>query len=299
MATNKRALVTGLTGFTGRYVEAELVAAGFEVYGIGERSSCLPRYTQVNLTDRSALHRVVAACQPDVVLHLAGVAFVGKADVDAFYQVNTLGTHNLLDAIATEAPKVGCVLLASSANIYGNSKQGVLDESTLPNPANDYAVSKLAMENMARLWFERLPIIITRPFNYTGVGQSEAFLLPKIIGHFQRKASTIELGNCDVFRDFSDVRAVANAYRQLVEVRPIGKVINICSGKSHSLQEVVERVGKIAGYAIQVKVNPSFVRKNEVRSLLGSAELLRSIIGSWNIPPLNDTLEWMYHSPLP
>jgi len=299
MATNKRALVTGLTGFTGRYVEAELVAAGFEVYGIGERSSFLPRYTQVNLTDRSALHRVVAACQPDVVLHLAGVAFVGKADVDAFYQVNTLGTHNLLDAIATEAPKVSCVLLASSANIYGNTKQGVLDESTLPNPANDYAVSKLAMENMASLWFDRLPIIITRPFNYTGVGQSEAFLLPKIIGHFQRKASTIELGNCDVFRDFSDVRAVANVYRRLVEVRPIGKVINICSGKSHSLQEVVERVGKMAGYAIQVKVNPTFVRKNEVCSLLGSAELLRSIIGSWNMPPLNDTLEWMYHSQLP
>ncbi|EFL91521.1 hypothetical protein REG_1523 [Candidatus Regiella insecticola LSR1] len=76
-------------------------------------------------------------------------------------------------------------------------------------------------------------------------------------------------------------------------------MINICSGKSHSLQEVVERVGKMAGYAIQVKVNPTFVRKNEVRSLLGSAELLRSIIGSWNMPPLHDTLEWMYHSPLP
>ena len=296
MTTNKRALVTGLTGFTGHYVADELAAAGFDVYGIGERPSALLRYTQVDLSDPDALRALVADVNPHVVLHLAGIAFVAADSAEVFYHVNTVGTRNLLEALATEARNVECVLLASSANVYGNATEGMLDESALPNPANDYAVSKLAMEYMSRLWFDRLPIVIARPFNYTGVGQSDSFLLPKIVGHFQRGAKQIELGNLDVFRDFSDVRAVANAYRRLVQVCPAGETINICSGESHSLREVLAMVGNIAGYDIEVKVNPAFVRANEVRSLLGSAERLRSIIGEWDLPPLSDTLAWMYHS---
>src|SRR3546814_16114023 len=84
-----------------------------------------------------------------------------------------------LEALAAEAHAVECILLASSANVYGNAAEGVLDESTPLRPANDYAVSKAAMEYMARLWFDKLPIVIARPFNYTGIGQSDAFLLPK------------------------------------------------------------------------------------------------------------------------
>lgn len=298
VSEKKRALVTGLNGFTGQYVAPELAAAGYDVYGIGDVPSPLPRYVQVNLADRDALHAVVAEIQPHVVVHLAGIAFVGIASAEAFYTVNTVGTRNLLEALAGEARNVECVLLASSANVYGNSTEGVLNESSLPDPANDYAVSKLAMEYMARLWFDRLPIVITRPFNYTGAGQSESFLIPKIVNHFKRGAKEIELGNCDVFRDFSDVRALANAYRRLIEVRPVGQIINVCSGKSYSLREVIAMAEKIAGADIKVKVNPAFVRANEVRSLLGSAERLHSIIGEWTSPPLHETLEWMYHSPL-
>jgi nucleoside-diphosphate-sugar epimerase len=298
MSADKRALVTGLTGFTGRYVADELVAAGFEVHGIGERPSDLPRYTQVDLTDRNGLHALVAEVAPQAVLHLAGMAFVAHDNAEAFYRVNTVGTRNLLEALASEAPNVDCVLLASSANVYGNATEGVLTESTPFNPANDYAVSKVAMEYMARLWCDKLPVVITRPFNYTGVGQSDAFLLPKIVGHFQRGARQIELGNLDVFRDFCDVRAVANAYRRLLQSCPAGEVVNVCSGRSQSLREVLAMVGNIAGYDIAVKVNPAFVRANEVRSLLGSAEHLRSIIGEWDMPPLSETLAWMYRAPV-
>lgn len=299
MPNVKRALVTGLSGFTGQYVAAELSAAGYEVHGMGERPSGLARYTQVDLGQRDALHALVAAVRPHAVLHLAGLAFVGNQNAADFYRVNTAGTRNLLEALAAEAPAVESVLLASSANIYGNASEGVLDESAPAAPANDYAVSKLAMEYMARLWFDRLPIVITRPFNYTGVGQSEAFLPAKIAAHFRRGEREIELGNLDVYRDFSDVRAVAEAYRRLVQAAPAGQTVNVCSGASYCLRDLLALAGASAGYEIAVRVNPAFVRPNEVRSLLGSAERLRALIGPWNTPPLGATLEWMIHAPAP
>jgi nucleoside-diphosphate-sugar epimerase len=186
------------------------------------------------------------------------------------------------------------VLLASSANIYGNAAVPVIDESVAPAPANDYAVSKLAMEYMARLWMDRLPIVITRPFNYTGVGQSENFLLPKIVSHFRKGARRIELGNLAVARDFSDVRTVAKTYRRLLAAAPAGEVFNICSGRSHSLESLIDMMNDIAGYRIDVHVNPAFVRANEVRTLSGNNAKLASTIGAIESVPLVDTLRWMY-----
>lgn len=289
-----RALITGITGFTGRYVAAELERAGFDVHGLGANSlHGDDRYHQVNLMDIEGLRRCVDSVRPDVVVHLAAIAFVGHGDPEAFYRINLLGTRNLLLALSTSGRLPESVLLASSANVYGNIAEGILDELTPPSPANDYAVSKLSMEYMARLWFDRLPITIVRPFNYTGVGQSDSFLLPKIVKHFRTRSDSIELGNLDVWRDFSDVRAVANAYRRLLEVKPSGKVINVCSGHTHSLRGVLEIAEAITGHSIEVRVNPHFVRANEVRSLSGDPSLLKSFIGEWNSPPLEETLRWM------
>lgn len=290
----KRALITGIKGFTGGYVAAELEQLGWEVWGIGAQVDADDsRYRTVDLTDAVAVRDIVAELQPQVVVHLAAIAFVGHGDVDAFYIVNLIGTRNLLAALAANDKSPECVLLASSANVYGNKTEGVLSETSPPDPANDYAVSKLSMEYMARLWMTRLPIVITRPFNYTGVGQTESFLLPKIVGHFRRRAEVIELGNLDVWRDFSDVRAVAQAYRRLAQVCPAGEVVNVCSGQTHSLRDVLAMVASISGHEIHIEVNPAFVRSNEVKSLSGNPSRLRSLIGEWASPPLEETLRWM------
>ena len=292
-----KALITGSKGFTGQYLAAELQAHGWEVWGIGsEPHEADPRYLCADLLDVAALEAAVGAVQPDVVVHLAAIAFVGQGDADAFYRVNLLGTRNLLCVLERAGRQIRCVLLASSANIYGNATGGMLDETTAPNPANDYAVSKLAMEYMARLWMERLPIVIARPFNYTGVGQSPDFLLPKIVGHFRRRAEVIELGNLDVWRDFSDVRAVVQAYRRLLQVRPVGTTVNVCSGQTHSLREVLSIAQRISGHSLEVRVNPAFMRANEVNTLSGNPEKLRSLIGDWQTPPLEETLRWMLES---
>lgn len=277
-----KVLITGLNGFTGRYLRDELTKHGHEVVSL-----------QADLTDSVALTAEMQRVQPDWVAHLAGIAFVGHGEANDFYRVNLMGTRNLLAALAVCSKRPACVLLASSANVYGNSTAGVLREDAPRNPANDYAVSKLAMEHMARLWLDRLPIVIARPFNYTGVGQSESFLLPKIVAHFKRQADEIELGNLDVWRDFSDVRAVAQAYRRLLEASPAGETVNVCSGRTHSLREALAMAETLSGHGIEVRVNPAFVRANEVKTLCGDPSRLRALIGDWDTPPLEETLHWM------
>lgn len=290
----KKALITGSEGFTGRYVIAELEEHGWDVWRTDSQvKSEYPRYRRVDLCDLENLIQVMDEIRPEAVVHLAAISYIGHGDPNAFYRVNLIGTRNLLASLAACVHQPDCVLLASSANIYGDIAEGVLDEATSPNPANDYAVSKLAMEFMARLWVEKLPLVIVRPFNYTGVGQSESFLLPKIVGHFKREADVIELGNLDVWRDFSDVRAVAQAYRRLLEVCPVGETVNICSGRTHSLREALSMVENITGHTMRVEVNPAFIRSNEVKTLSGDPTKLRSLIGSWDTPTLEETLRWM------
>lgn len=279
-----KVLVTGLKGFTGQHLQSELEAHGHTVIGL-----------QSDLTDPEAVAAEVLEIQPEAVAHLAGVAFVGHGDANTFYEVNLIGTRNLLAALAEHVPSVSSILLASSANVYGNRSEGILGEDSTPDPVNDYAVSKLAMEHMASLWNGRLPLFIVRPFNYTGVGQDEKFLIPKIVAHFREKKAVIELGNLEVWRDFGDVRMVANAYRQLLAKCPIGETINVCTGKTYTLREVVALCEEITGHNIDIQVNPKFVRANEVRVLSGDNGRLKALIEGRQAYSLKETLESMLH----
>ena len=275
-------LVTGVEGFTGHYVKAELEANGHTVVGLNS-----------DLTNADAVTNEVINLQPEAVIHLAGIAFVGDDNANAFYNVNLVGTRNLLDALAKHGSKLSSVLITSSANVYGNTTGGVLDENVSPNPPNDYAVSKLAMEYMARLWSEKLPICIVRPFNYTGVGQNEKFLIPKIIKHFQNKEAVIELGNLEVWREFGDVRTVAAIYRMLIENCPKGETLNVCTGQTYSLKEVMTLCEKLTGHKIEIKVNPAFVRENEVRELKGDNKRLNNWVANIPAYTFEETLSWM------
>ena len=293
----RRALITGMRGFTAHYVARELAAAGYRVFGTVMPPAARSGDTfPVDLCDRAAVFAMVEEVQPDVVVHLAGIAFVVHDDVEQIYRVNVAGTRNLLEALAGGRHKPSAVLLASSAHVYGNANVPIIDEAVALAPANDYAVSKVAMEYMARLWMTKLPITIVRPFNYTGQGQGENFLLPKIVSHFRRKIPQIELGNLEIARDFSDVRTVAYCYRRLLALAPAGETFNVCSGESHSLSDLIDMMSEIAGYRIDVQVNPAFVRANDVLSLSGSNAKLIGVIGAVKHPPLFDTLRWMYQA---
>ena len=289
----KRVLVTGLQGFTGVHLATELERNGYEVWGVGDTKPELPRMIQADLTDTESLSKAVRAANPHFVVHLAGIAFVGHGQPKAFYDINLVGTRNLLEALEPVADTLECVLLASSANVYGNLQPGLLSENNPVNPANDYAVSKLAMEYMARLWIPKLPVVIARPFNYTGVGQSESFLIPKIVAHFVHHKQQIELGNMDVWREFNDVRDVVHAYRMLLEARPVGQVVNVCSSNLISLRDALALASELTGHNIEARVNANLVRESEVLRLGGDSTLLKSFVPDWNPRPLRETLAWM------
>lgn len=277
-----RVALTGAGGFTGRFVQAALAERGVE---------CVP--LAADLTDSDAVEREIAETPFDRLIHLAALAFVGVADWQGFYQVNQVGSFRLLDAVARHRPGARC-LLASSAQVYGAGAEGLIAEDAPTNPANHYALSKLAMERGAVFWSDRLEIVVTRPFNYTGVGQSTEYLLPKIVDHFRRRAPVIELGNTWVKRDFGDVRAVAQAYAGVILADEPPAIVNIATGRVSAIDDVLAVLEEVSGHRLEVRVNPAFVRANDVPVLGGNVSRLMAALPGWVPRDLADTLTWMY-----
>jgi nucleoside-diphosphate-sugar epimerase len=185
---------------------------------------------------------------------------------------------NLLTALTQLAQAPSCVLLASSANVYGNCEASPISEGQPPAPVNHYATSKLAMEHMARTFSNRLSIVITRPFNYTGPGQTLNFVIPKIVAHFKQRATSIELGNLHVEREFNDVEMVCRLYLKLLLYGEAGEIYNVCSGQPYTLQFVLDTLACITGNKMKVAVNPAFVRANEVHRLCGNPLKVQTLL---------------------
>jgi GDP-6-deoxy-D-talose 4-dehydrogenase len=283
MIEKKKVLLTGSSGFTGLHLCDMLCHAGYEVAKL-----------QSNLCDKAALAAEIWNLRPSLVIHLGGMSFAGGSDHSKLYSVNVLGTQNLLAALAEIKSDVKKVILASSATIYGTQNNIILDEKLEPRPVNHYGSSKFSMEIMASIYMKDLPIIITRPFNYSGVGQHEIFVIPKIVRAFANGDSAIELGNLNVHREFNDVRDVCAAYISLLEAPCRNEKVNICSGNPVSLAEVIMLMESISGYRPEIKINQDFVRVNEIPMLVGSNERLKRITGLTFKYSINQTLSWMY-----
>lgn len=296
-----RVLVTGGGGFTGRHLLPALRARGWHTISLGHTAPAeADSHLELDITDREGLERAIAAARPEAVVHLAALAHVTTGDALDYYRVNVLGTENLLAALAHLDALPSRVIIASSANVYGANARAVIDESVPPAPVNHYACAKLAMEHMARAWAARLPLIVTRPFNYTGPGQSENFLIPKIVGHFRRREASIALGNLDVSRDFSAIGDVVDAYIALLEA-PLdeadsGETLNVCSGRATALTRILELMSDIAGYTIDANVDPVLVRRSEIPLLCGDDSRLRQRIGARRLTPLGTLLGEMYRA---
>ncbi len=224
-----RALVTGSGGFVGRHLIAHLAGVGDEVSGVD---------LEVDVTDRTSIDAAMSQVRPDVVYHLAALTHVGDSwqrPAD-FIRVNVVGTTNVLEAALRHA-RDATVVVVSTAEVYGvvGVEDLPLDEEQPPHPANPYAQSKIEAERVARELSRRgLRVVIARPFNHIGPGQTPTFVVPALVERLldarDHHEDSIPVGDLSTRRDFCDVRDVVRAYRLLATLGVSGEIYNVASG---------------------------------------------------------------------
>jgi nucleoside-diphosphate-sugar epimerase len=246
-----------------------------------------------DIRDLKQVQGVVQQVQPDYVIHLAAKSFTADSDILGFYESNVLGTENLLKALAKQSKSLQKVILASSASVYGNQAINTLDETLCPQPNGHYGISKLAMEMIAKPYENQLPLIVTRPFNYTGVGQAEHFIIPKLVHHYKLKKETLELGNIDVSREFNDIQDVCDWYLQLLQNPTDKGVVNLCTGRLINLRQVLSLLEGLTAHAPKLVFNENFARKNEIVCLSGNPQKLQQWISVTALTPFETTLKNM------
>jgi nucleoside-diphosphate-sugar epimerase len=293
---SKKVFITGINGFTGIYLSKYFADKDYDVFGLSNyEESENSNIFICNLLEKDKLCAIIKEIQPSIVIHLAAISFVGHENSNEMYDVNVIGTQNLLEAIKNEAKNsIKKIIIASSATVYGNQLESVLSETLCPNPINHYGISKLAMEFVTRTYFETLPIIITRPFNYTAPEQNINFVIPKIAKAFKEKASILELGNIDVYREYNSIEFICECYYKLAISNFTSEILNLCSGKTHSLNEIIKICTEISKHSLEIKINPNFVRSNEIYKLSGSPEKLNGMINLSIDYSIEDTLNLFF-----
>lgn len=289
----KRVLVTGATGFTARYVIPLLVEAGFEVWRVSRAGGPGARDIAADITDPRAIADAVVRVHPTHLVHLAGTPNLPDSQRELIFRVNVGGTENLLRACAALSSRPQRVLLASSAYVYGNTGSEPADENRDPAPENEYGRSKLEMEKSAERWTKRLPIVVTRPFNYTGVGHGERFVVPRIVRAFRKRTPRIDFLDLRVVRDFSDVRWIAQAYVALLQGTIADRAVNLCSGRGTSLAELVRLLSGITGWSPSVS-SAAGAPASSIAALVGDPSRLLRCAGPMTSRGLGETLEWMF-----
>ncbi len=288
-----RALVTGATGFTARYVVPELERAGFEVWGVSRSIAPGPRSLRADVTDARAIGEAVAHAQPTHVVHLAGTSNLPDSEAETLFRVNVEGTRHLLDACARLSEPPQKILLASSGYVYGDTGEAPATEDRAPAPIGEYGRSKLEMERTAASWAARMPILVLRPFNYTGVGHDAQFLVPKLVRAYKERRATINFLDSEVRRDFSDVRWIAAVYATLLRSAAKPWCLNVCSGSGLPLLALADLLRGLTGHAPAIVADPAPSARSAIRVLVGSTARLEALSLRRSAISIEDTLRWM------
>lgn len=270
----KKLLLVGGSGFVGSHMRA----------AVEDTHSVVATGRDVDVRNHDQLRDLIAGAQADQVVYLAAVTTLSESfeDPRATYDINFLGALNLLMTLR-ECNFSGRMVFVSSSEVYGllGAHELPVAEARIPKPLSPYAVAKVAAEALCYQWSqaEKFEIIIARPFNHIGPGQSERFA----IADFGRQVAAIKLGlsspviyvgDIDTTRDFTDVRDIASAYQRLLEHGRSGEVYNVCSGVERSIRSLVERMCDLAGVTVELRADPARMRASEQRRVRGSNEKL-------------------------
>ena len=270
---SRRLLITGKSGFVGSAVARALT-------GSREPPFVLVSGECPDVCDGAAWDSFVATAMPDAVIHLAALTFVPDsfANPRKTFEINLLGTLNVLQALQRHA-FAGRMLFVGTGDVYGAVAPELLPitEQTLPRPRNPYAVSKLAAESLCFQWSQThgFDVVMARPFNHIGRGQSRSFVIPSMARQIAEIAAgkrppSVDVGDIDVRRDFTDVRDVVQSYFALIEAGQRGEVYNVCSGREHTIRDVLIALGKMADVEFEIRQDPARFRAAEQRRIVAS-----------------------------
>jgi GDP-4-dehydro-6-deoxy-D-mannose reductase len=299
-----RVLITGAGGFVGSHLiellerdSSEIIAwlrPGTEPLVRGSRV----RWIDLEMHDRDAVAKAIAAAPPDQIYHLAGVPHVGNswAHLHETFAGNVLATHHLIDGLrrASLRPRV---LISSSAFVYAPLDRALTEQDVI-RPNSPYGTSKVAQEMLGkRAWEDDgIPTLIARSFNHVGPRQAPSFVassIAKQIAEIEagQKAPTLAMGNLDSGRDIMDVRDTVRAYRSMMQSARPGIPYNVCSGTPVPIRQLLKVMTAKARVPIAVEQDPARFRPNDTPLVLGDRSRLAADTGWAPQIPLEQTVE--------
>ncbi|MBB4952231.1 GDP-4-dehydro-6-deoxy-D-mannose reductase [Agrobacterium vitis] len=283
----ERVLITGARGFVGTYLVSALNHAFPDAVIYPLTRDEKPGYIQADVADSVGMNNVISRIQPDLVIHLAAQSAVVAQPYET-WRVNAGGAIALAEAIARHAP-TATVLNISSSEVYGHSfLRGRANEETETRPASVYGRSKITAEAIfSDILSSTNRLIHVRPFNHTGPGQDERFVVASFAAQIARIESgqapaSIKVGNLESRRDFLDVRDVVRAYIALltqVAHLPMRGVFNICSGQNIQIREILDVLLSCALVPIAVEQDPTRLRPSDIPVADGDCQKLREVTG--------------------
>ena len=265
----KKVLIFGMGGFVGPYLAQELKSHGYEVYGSDLHAKTIGNVSVIaaDLLNADSVETVIRETEPDAIINLAAISSVGQSwgMPQVTMQVNVIGALNILEAARKQQTKPKIMFIGSSEEYIVSDKP--MSEDTPLDANNPYGISKITQERFAKLYREQygLKVYCVRPFNHTGVGQRDSFVLPsfcKQVAEIEKSARSglIRVGNLKVKRDFSHVKDIVRAYRMILESKDDTQIYNVGSGKAYGLDEMLEYITNLSSQKITVEIDPVLVR---------------------------------------
>lgn len=285
-----KVLIFGAAGFVGSYLCKEFLNHGYKVSGTDKgEGTALPQevdFYQTDLMQSDDVENLIDRIQPDIIVNLAAISSVGASwkIPQSTMAINVIGALNIMEA-ARKSEQKPKILFVGSSEEYVISERP-LDENTQLNANNPYGISKTTQEQFAKLYREQydLKIYCVRPFNHTGVGQRDSFVLPsfcKQVAEIDKsgKCGKIRVGNLHVRRDFSHVKDVVRAYRMIVESDDCNQVYNVGSGNAYSLEDMLAYVIGLSKQNIEIEVDQSRIRPTDQPVICCNCSLIEQKLG--------------------